>query len=143
LLIACGEASVRQALDEFEGEQLPAFEVERILVPGGCWWLAQAAEATSGRLKRMVASRSSAFEGVASILGSAQLYRVVLTAHQDCSWYRRQFPGLGPGDLVRHMGADMYTARDEAVRLAKRALPVTGTVFTRGGDGSWGAKGLF
>ena len=143
LLIACGEASLRHPLDDFERDHLAGFEVERILVPGACWWLAQAAEATSGRLKRMVASRSSAFEGVAAILGSAQLERAVLTAHQDCSWYRRQFPALGPGDLVRRMGADMYTARDEAARLAKRALPVTGTVVTRGAAGSWAAKALF
>lgn len=143
LLVGCGEPNIRQALAVLEAERLGGLEVERILVPGGCWWLAEAAGAASGRLKRMVASRSAAFEGVAATLADPGLAQVLLTAHQDCTWYRRIAPGLGAGDLVRRMGADMYAARDEAQRLAKRKLPVAGVVLTRDAAGDWRGRELF
>ena len=143
LLVGCGEPGIRAALEALEGDRLAGHEVERILAPGGCWWLAEAANASSGRLKRIVASRSSAFEGVAAVLADASLARVLLTAHQECTWYRRQLPNTGPGDLVRRMGADMYAARDEAQRLAKRPLAVSGAVLTRDATGAWQARELF
>ena len=141
LIVACGEDAVRDGLDELERQNFPDGRPERLFLPGGCWWLAQASEASSGRLKRIAMNRSGVVEAVRDLL-AAKASRIVLTGHQDCAWYRRRYPAASPGDLVKRIGADIYAARDEAVRLAGHSLKVQGTVLVRVGD-SWEPRVLF
>ena len=142
LLVACGEPAIRDALAELEAQQFPGQPVERLLLPGGCWWLAEAAAITSGRLKRMVLSRSSTYDAVVDFVADRTLSGVALVAHQDCSWYRARFPRLSAGELVKHAGADLYTARDEVRRLAGRNLSVSGTMVVLTGE-RWEPRTLF
>jgi hypothetical protein len=142
LLVACGEPALRDALAGLERERFGGQPVERLLLPGGCWWLAEAAAMTSGRLKRMVLSRSSTYDAVVDFIADRTLSGVALAAHQDCAWYRARYPRLSAGELVKRSGADLYTARDEVLRLAGWNLPVTGTVFVATG-GEWSARALF
>lgn len=142
LLIACGEPAVAEALTGVAERHFGGLPVELILLPGGAWWLAEAADATSGRFKRMVAGRISAVEAVSAMLGSPSIQSVVIAGHQDCSWYRERFPGAGPGDLVKRVGAAMYSGRDELLRLAGRQVHVRGVVLVRAGNG-WEERELF
>jgi hypothetical protein len=142
LLVACGEPALREALAGLEDERFAGQHVERLLLPGGCWWLAEAAAMTSGRLKRMVLSRSSTYDAVVDFIADRALSGVALVAHQDCAWYRARFPRLSAGELVKRAGADLYTARDEVLRLADRDLSVTGTVLVLTGE-RWEPRTLF
>ena len=116
--------------------------MERILLPGGAWWLAEAAEASSGRFKRMVAGRIGAVEAVSVMLASPSIESVLIAGHQDCTWYRERFPRVSAGDLVKRIGAAMFTAKDELERLAGRKQRVRGVVLVRAGDG-WEPRDLF
>ena len=142
LLIACGEPAVTRALADVATRSFGATPVEHLLLPGGAWWLAEAADATSGRFKRMIADRVTAVEAASAMLASPAVEGVVLVGHQDCWWYRERFPRSGAGELVKRMGADMYAGRDELLRLARRALPVRGLVLVRAGD-DWQERELF
>jgi len=142
LLIGCGEADIRDALEAFESSALAGRPVERVFVPGGCWWLALAAEASSSRVKRAVLNRSSAMDAVTATLRGQRFASVALTGHQDCEWYLERFPRLGSGELVKRVGTDLYAGRDELLRLAGRPLPVTGTVLVRA-TGGWEPRALF
>lgn|GEM_PF-4452041 len=141
LLVACGEPAIRHPLETLVAASLGA-SCEAILLPGGCWWVAEAASLTGGRLKRMLASRSSTYEAVEQFLGDPSISSVALVAHQDCSWYRARHPRSSPGDLVKRAGEDLYAARDEILRLARRALPVSGTMLVSR-DGQWDPRRLF
>lgn len=142
LLVACGEPAIGEALASLEAQRFDGQPVERLLLPGGCWWLAEAAAMTGGRLKRIVLSRSSTYDAVVDFIADRTLSGVALVAHQDCSWYGARFPRSSPGELVKRAGADLYTARDEVARLAGRNLSVSGTVFVIA-DGKWSARTLF
>ena len=141
LLIACGEQAIRSALDNFEREMFGDEDVERILLPGGCWWLAEAAVASAGRLKRAVMNRSAAIDGVRALLAATR-GPVALVGHQDCSWYRSRYLGLSPGEVVKRIGTDIYSARDEMQRLGSSALLTKGVILVRGDDG-WSSRSLF
>lgn len=142
LLIACGEPAVAGALDEVARRHFGELPVERILLPGGAWWLAEAADATSGRLKRMVAGRIGAVEAVSAWLADPLIERVIIVGHQDCAWYRERHPGLPAGELIKRLGAAMYAGRDELVRLARRPVRVRGVVLVVGTEG-WVERELF
>jgi hypothetical protein len=142
LLIACGEPAIRDVLLRFEAERFPGLPVERILLPGGCWWVSEAAAMTGGRIKRLVASRSSTYEAVGDMLADPGIGSVALVAHQDCQWYRGRSPRSSAGELVKRAGADLYAARDEIVRLAGRHIPITGTVLLHI-DEAWSPRSLF
>jgi hypothetical protein len=62
LLVACGEEAVRDGLEAFAEQAFTQHRPDRVLLPGGCWWLGQAAEASASRLKRAAMNRSSAVE---------------------------------------------------------------------------------
>ena len=141
LLIACGEDAVRDGLAALEMSTFGQHQPDRILLPGGCWWLAEAAAAAQSRLKRAAMNRSSAVEAVRELL-RATTGPIVLAGHQDCSWYRARHPTLSAGDLVKRIGADMYAARDEAQRLAGRPLRIQGLFLVRASDG-WEPRVLF
>jgi hypothetical protein len=113
------------------------------LLPGGCWWLAEAANASGGKLKRLVTGRIAAFEGVTSMLSSPGIIEIALVGHQDCEWYRDRFPRLTPGELIKRVGADMYTAREELNRVSITAAKVRGTVLIRTSEGLWEPRELF
>jgi hypothetical protein len=127
LALHCGEGATRAAFDELLGRLYPADRCDRAALPGGAWWLAEAANFSEGRLKRMLlGGRLPAREAVEAMLGATALREVVLLGHQDCAWYRQRFPRHTPGDLVREQGADILRARAEIARWAPRALPVSG-----------------
>ena len=127
LALHCGERGARGAFDELIGTVAPEAPLERIAIPGGAWWLAQAAELTEGRIKRvLLGGRHPVKEVVDSFIDSSVLELVVLVGHQGCSWYRRRYPRHSPGDLVREQGADILRARDEVEKWAGRRLAVTG-----------------
>lgn len=140
-LIACGEPAVSAALAAFEAARFSGLPVERVLLPGGCWWLAEAASA--GRLKRIIASRSAALDGVSAMISGDSVSEVALLGHQDCHWYHDRAPAAGPGELVRRIGQDLYIARDEILRVAGRALTVTGHVLIRRAGAEFTPRQLF
>ena len=142
LLIACGEPSVVAALESLADASVGVLPVERILLPGGAWWLAEAAAASGNRLKRIVAGRITAVEAVSEMLGSASIVSIVIAGHQDCAWYADRHPRLGRGELVKRIGADMYAASDELQRLARRPLTVSWFVLVRTTAG-WEPRKLF
>ena len=141
LLIACGEDAVRDGLAALEQSAFSQQQPDRILLPGGCWWLAEAASAAQSRLKRAAMNRNSAVEAVRDFL-TATSGPIVLAGHQDCSWYRARHPMLSPGDLVKRIGADIYAARDEAQRLAGHELSIQGIFLVRAGE-AWETRALF
>ncbi len=141
LLVSCGEPAISGALDAYQAARLPGWSVERVLVPGGCWWLAEVASA--GRLKKLIASRGSAFEAVSEMLSGGNVSLITLVGHQDCQWYRERFPGDSPGDLVRRIGKDLYAARDEIRRIAGRPLEISGDMLIRGANGLLEPRRLF
>lgn len=141
LLIACGEPGIQQRLYSLAASQLGE-RFESVLLPGGCWWVAEAAAMTGGRLKRMLASRSSTYEAVEEFLADRSITAVSLVAHQDCAWYRARYPRYSAGAIVKQAGEDLFAARDEVLRLARRNVPVTGTVLVLA-DGEWSARTLF
>jgi hypothetical protein len=144
LALHCGERGPRGAFDELIGTVAPDSPLERVVVPGGAWWLAQAAELTEGRIKKLVlGGRQPVRNVVESFLDSSALEMVVLAGHQGCSWYRRRYPRHSPGDLVREQGADILRAREEVERWAGRRLAVTGWILLSDESGATSARRLF
>ncbi|MGH2608323.1 MAG: hypothetical protein ACRDHF_04475 [Tepidiformaceae bacterium] len=144
LALHCGERGPRGAFDELIGAVAPGSPLERIVIPGGAWWLAQAAELTEGRIKRIVlGGRHPVRDVMDSFLDSSALELVVLAGHQGCSWYRRRYPRHSAGELVREQGADMLRARDEVERWAGRRLAVTGWILLADASGQASGRRLF
>ncbi len=144
LALHCGERGPRGAFDELIGAVAPGSPLERIVVPGGAWWIAQAAELTEGRIKRIVlGGRHPVRDVMDSFLDSSALELVVLAGHQGCSWYRRRYPRHSAGELVREQGADMLRARDEVERWAGRRLAVTGWILLADASGQASGRRLF
>lgn len=144
LALHCGERGPRGAFDELIGSVAPGSPLERVMVPGGAWWLAQAAGLTEGRIKRLVlAGRQPVREVVDSFLDSSALELVVLAGHQGCSWYRRRYPRHSAGELVREQGADILRARQEVERWAGRRLAVTGWILLADESGQTSGRRLF
>lgn len=142
LLIACGEPVVAEAVESVARTGFGLLPVERVLLPGGAWWLAEAAEATSGRLKRLVSGRLGAVEAVSAMLAGPEIEAVVLVGHTECGWYRERLPGVGPGEMVKRVGTALFTGREELRRLAKRPIPVRGVMLVHGADG-WSPRDVF
>ncbi len=144
LALHCGERGPRGAFDELLGTVAPGSSFDRVVIPGGAWWLAQAAGLTEGRIKRMVlAGRQPVREVVESFLDSSALELVVLAGHQGCSWYRRRYPRHSAGDLVREQGADILRAWQEVERWAGRRLAVTGWILLADESGQASGRRLF
>jgi hypothetical protein len=144
LALHCGERGPRGAFDELIGTVAPGSPFERVVIPGGAWWLAQAAEMTEGRIKRIVlAGRQPVREVVESFIDSSELELVVLAGHQGCSWYRRRYPRHSAGELIREQGEDMLRARQEVERWAGRRLAVTGWILHADASGKASGRRLF
>ena len=128
---------MQRVLAEYAG----AASVDRVALPGGAWWLAEAATLSDGRLKRtLLRGHKPMRELLQSVLGDGTAHCVLLLGHQECSWYRLRFPGASPGDLVRRIGADLFRARDELIRWAPANVEVRGLVLL---DGPAGTRRLF
>ncbi|MGH8431693.1 MAG: hypothetical protein ACREUF_14955 [Solimonas sp.] len=145
LALHCSEVDMQGSFVELLDAIAPGERVERIALPGSAWWLAQAAELTEGRIKRIVlGGRQPVRDVVDAILSSSALRQVVLLGHQECAWYRQQFPRLSPGDLVREQGNDLIRAREEVWRWSERNFAINGWIVVAAGEGVGGsAKQLF
>ncbi|MCC7366707.1 MAG: hypothetical protein IT303_20280 [Dehalococcoidia bacterium] len=132
LALLCGEAEVQSAFARFLEEHWGA--ADRVAVPGGAWWVAQAADLTEGRVKKvLLRGRAPVKEVVELLLDRVSLRQVVVLGHQDCGWYRREARAVTAGELVRRIGADMLRAREEIERWAPRRITVEGYMLTDSG----------
>ena len=133
LLVGCGEPAAAKETDAFARSFAEA-EVDRVLMPGGCWWLAEAASATSGRFRRAILGEHVPVrDALIRFITDTAIGRVILLSHQGCEWYARQFPDLTAGEQLKHAGADMFAARDELLRIGPPELVVEGHVYIAGG----------
>jgi len=139
LLVACGEPGIHDATEEF-ARRIACDHLDRVLLPGGCWWLAEAATATSGRLRKvLVGEHVPVRDALTRFIGDSGITRVILLGHQGCEWYRQRFPEASEGMRLKQAGADMFTARDELQRIAGPGLVIEGHLFAMPG----GAAGSF
>lgn len=135
LAVFCGEASGHAVVEAFFAHEFEGLALDRAAVPGGAWWIAEAASFTEGRLKKFaLRGRRPVREIVDTLLGGRGPRTVVLVGHEGCSWYQRRSPGASPGELVRLAGADMLRARDEILRWAPGALDLRGYVLLADGS---------
>ena len=134
--IHTSEARYLPAIDEFLAARYPSSAVDRVAVPGGAWWLAKAASLSESRVRRFIMGELKPVrEGMRALVDSQGLREVVLIAAQDCAWYRRLYPRLSPGDVVRRQGEDMFRARDEARRWTGRPIAISGHILTFDSEG--------
>lgn len=142
--IHTSEARFRPAIDEFVAARYPSTSIDRVAVPGGAWWLAKAASLSEGRVRRFIMGELKPVrEGMRALVDSQGLREVVLIAAEDCAWYRRLYPRLSPGDIVRRQGEDMLRARDEARRWSGRAITISGHILTFDGEGAVTFRTIF
>ncbi len=136
LAIHCSEAAPFADFTTIIEGRAADLPTERVAIPGGPWWMARAAAASEGRVKRWIAGNITPLQDAASrFLGDADLGEVVLIAHQGCTWYRRSEPKVSPGALVRKQGEDMYRAAEEIRRWATHYVRVSGFIVLQGATG--------
>ncbi len=144
MALHCSDAAFQAHFDAVLAARGTAGLVERVSLPGGPWWLAQAASLTEGRVKRaIIGNRLPIREAVDSMLGNSALKAVVLIGHQSCGWYERLHRGESAGQLVRRQGQDMFNVRDEVRRWSTRSLEVSGHMLVIDNDGTVSARQLF
>ena len=103
----------------------PAAAIERLVLPGGPWWLAEAAGVSEGRIKRLALRRQvRVLDAVEAMLGEPSLREVLLLGHQQCDWYRRIDPGTLPKLLENDQGEDLLRAKEAFQRWSPRPLQV-------------------
>jgi hypothetical protein len=136
LAISCSEPAVFAAVGAVIGDRAGALPVERIAIPGGPWWVARAASANEGRVKRFITGSLVPMEELARrFLGDTTLAEVVLIAHQGCRWYRDADRRATAGELVRKQGEDLYRAAAEVRRWAPSDTRVSGIILLAGPGG--------
>lgn len=134
LAIFCGETAGHAAVEAFFAREFAGAGLDRVAVPGGAWWVAEAASFTQGRLKQFaLRGRRPVREIIDALLGGRSPRTVVLIGHEGCSWYARRSPAASPGELIRLAGSDMLRARDEILRWAPGALDLRGYVLLADG----------
>jgi hypothetical protein len=144
LALHCGESRVIGAADRLIAEVSNGGAVDRIMLPGGAWGLAEAATLSEGRIKRlMLGGRIPVKQAVEAVLGPRTLREIILIGHQDCAWYRELEPRASAGQLVRAQGQDILRARDEILRWAPRRLTVSGWMLVLDEAGGTTARRLF
>ncbi len=134
LLIGCGEPAIHAETESF-AESLGVEHLERVLMPGGCWWLAEAASATSGRFRRaLLGEHVPVRDALVRFIAHSRIERVVLLAHEGCDWYRHQHPGATEGARLKIAGEDIFTARDELRHIDNSGVQIEGRVYVRSGS---------
>lgn len=145
IALHCSEPSAQAAINELLTTLDGGVGIERVAIPGGCWWAARAAASGEGRLRGWLTSRmaGTAFDAVRGTLRRRGLDGVLLAGHQGCNWYRRLHPGATEGELVRLQGEDLYRAAREIGRWAGAGLTVRGYLLVAGADGAVTARQVF
>ncbi|HEX6032284.1 MAG TPA: hypothetical protein VFY90_12705 [Tepidiformaceae bacterium] len=144
LALHCGESHVIGAVNQLLGQTGDAGAIDRIMLPGGSWGIAEAASLSEGRIKRlMLGGRIPVKQAVEAVLGPRSLREVILIGHQDCAWYRELEPRASAGQLVRAQGQDMLRARDEILRWAPRSVTVSGWMLVSDESGATTARRLY
>ena len=143
LVLHCGEALLLASVERLLESHAPGVQADRLSLPGGCWWVAEAAGLTEGRVKRaLLRGRMPVREAVEALLDGGNVREVMLVAHEGCAWYRRSAPGASAGDLVKQQGRDMLRARAEIERWAPRGTAVGGWMLVAA-EGEAGMRKLF
>lgn len=140
--VHCMDARYMDGFDELLLSVLGADPL-RIVVPGGAWWLAQAASAGEGRLRKfLLHGRVPAQEFVDTFLRGRGLKRVVMVGHQDCRWYHEMNPKLSDEEILRLQTSHILRARNEIDRWASHAMESHGFLL-RSKDAALVADRLF
>jgi hypothetical protein len=115
------------------------------VLPGGGWWIARAAEATQGRVRRWLAGHAiePVEDAIQWVFTQQSLKAVTLLGHQDCLWYGQFHRGATPGTIVRHVGEDLYRAAEELREWAPAHIAIAAWLVTFDTEGHAAARRVF
>lgn len=131
LAVHCGESGAAGGLDGLVRSAAAGQPLDRICLPGGAWWIAEAVRIGESKLKRALLGRAPSRQAIEALLADGRVDRVLLVGHHECSWYRGRSPGASAGDLLRDQGHDILRAREEILRWAS-GLEVEGWLLLPG-----------
>ena len=130
VVVHCSEPRFTRAFDELLA-RIGSPDAEHISAPGGPWWVAEASRFTRNRMAKLAISRILPSRvSLSGLLADSGVRRVILVAHQECTWYARLHPALAPADAIRRQAEDLIRACEAVTGALGQRAVVSGHVLT-------------
>lgn len=129
LAVYCSDYRTRTALDDFLDDSYPNKGVDVVALPGGVWWVAALSDRMKYTVMSLLSGKTKFFQKVLGLLIKRhRLKEIIFFGHQDCSWYKNEYPNLAPADLIRQIGDDLLEAKDQIAEVFGKEIVTKGYI---------------